>query len=554
MVDQVAEDTSRAVMRRARDRSEARLRALSDVGRAGVGLPKSQATKQIMLAAMRAAEADSGSLGVWLPDRQVLRAVLNVGDLAEWEEEEPEDEVYEADQSTWLAGMADGLLGSVLSLDDPTIAEDDRDYLILLDKRSSISVPLLYAGEWWGELFVARNSEREPFGEADLDWVSAVAAQVSAALESADHVESVERLAQTDSMTGLANRRALDQWLDAAMLRWRDNQEPIGLAVLDLNGLKRINDDQGHDAGDRVLRQLAHILFDSARDFEHSLVARLGGDEFCLAVSGQDAPRVVEAVQTVCRTGWARLPHGVACGVVVTSDAVGPIENPARLLRLADAAQYRAKRIRSRVPVVAGRPLPPELAVSLGDQDDLLAPDRRVFRGRDSSSLGQLSDAALRALDQAASEAPRTRLGLVADLLTHHVDGLGWWLSLSPQGSDALHTVDLSLYRRPPGLGADEPLSELGEGFALDTYPQTRYALGGGGYAVTAGDPTADPAELAILDGLDASAVIAAGGTDQYGDSWLVEIFLDELSTLGQELAGVLRLLVLAALHPLTRS
>ena len=63
---------------------------------------------------------------MWLPDRQVLRAVLNVGELAAWEEEEPADEVYEADQSTWLAGMADGLLGAALSLDDPTLAADDR--------------------------------------------------------------------------------------------------------------------------------------------------------------------------------------------------------------------------------------------------------------------------------------------------------------------------------------------------------------------------------------------------------------------------------------------
>ena len=141
MVEPRTDDGSRAATRQSRERSEARLRALSDVGRAGVGLPKPLATKQIMLAAMRACEADAGSLGVWLPERQVLRAVLNVGELADWEEEEPEDEVYEADQSTWLAGMADGLLGSVLSLDDPTIAADDREYLELLGKHSSISVP-----------------------------------------------------------------------------------------------------------------------------------------------------------------------------------------------------------------------------------------------------------------------------------------------------------------------------------------------------------------------------------------------------------------------------
>ena len=186
-----------------RARSEARLRALSDVGRAGVGLHKRAATKQIILAAMRACEADSASLGVWIAEREVLRAMLNVGQLAAWEEEEPDDEVYEADQSTWLAGMADGQLGAVLSLSDPTLADDDREYLESLNKKSSISVPLLYGGSWWGELFVARSPERADFTVADLDWVSAVAAQVSAALEAVDHMAKVELLAQTDPMTGL---------------------------------------------------------------------------------------------------------------------------------------------------------------------------------------------------------------------------------------------------------------------------------------------------------------------------------------------------------------
>lgn len=551
MVEPRADGGSRGATHQSRQRSEVRLRALSDVGRAGVGLPKPLATKQIMLAAVRACEADAGSLGVWLPDRQVLRAVLNVGDLADWEEEEPEDEVYEADQTTWLAGMTEGLLGSVLSLDDPTLAVDDREYLELLRKRSSVSVPLLYAGEWWGELFVSRNSDREPFELTDLDWVSAVAAQVSAALESVDHATRVEQLAQTDSMTGLANRRALDVWLDDAMVQWREHQTPIGLTVVDLNGLKRINDDQGHDAGDRVLRQLAHILREAAQRFDHALVARLGGDEFCIAVSGSDALDLVAAAEETCSEGWEHLPHGLACGVVVTTDAVGAIEFPARLLRLADAAQYRAKRIRSRVPVVAGRPLPPELAVSLSDVDDALVPDRRMFRGREEAHLGHLTDAALRALDQAKDETTRVRLGLVADLVTHQVDGVGWWLSLKPGPSTAVHTVDFSLYRRPPAIEPEELSEELTAEFELDTYPQTRFALSGGCYAVSADDTTADPAEVAILDGMGATAVVAAGGTDDHDDGWLVEVFLDDLSSFEQEMAGVLRLLVLAALHPL---
>ena len=82
-------------------------------------------------------------------------------------------------------------------------------------------------------------------------------------------------------------------------------------------------------------------------------------------------------------------------------------------------------------------------------------------------------------------------------------------------------------------------------------WEMTRLAVAGGSYAVASDDPTADPAEVAILDGLGATAVIAAGGTDPHGDGWLVEVFLDELSAYGQELAGVLRLLVLGALHPM---
>jgi diguanylate cyclase (GGDEF)-like protein len=538
--------------RHSRARSEARLRALSDVGRAGVGLPRREATKEIARAAMRACDADCGSIGVWIPERQVLRVLYNVGVLAEWEEEEPADEVYEADQSTWLAGMTEGMLGAVLSLDDPDIATDDRDYLGLLGKHSSISVPLLYAGAWWGELFVARTADRPSFVIDDLDWVSAVAAQVSAAIEAVDHAARVELQARTDTLTGLANRRALDDWLQDAVTAWCDRKLPVGLAAVDLNGLKRINDDQGHEAGDRVLRQLADILRRSASGLTSPMVARMGGDEFCIAVSGYDAPDIVAAAEAACSAGWDQLPHGLACGVVITTDAVGSVETPARLLRLADAVQYRAKRISSRVPVVAGRGLAPEQAVVLAAADEPTTPDRRVFRGRDQAHLAHLTDAAMRALDLALSEPPRVRLGLVADLATHHVDGLGWWISLVPAGSRDVRTVDFSVYRKPPGVQSEEleADTERAGRYDLGSYPQTQRAVAGGSYVVTADDPAADPAEVAILDGLGASAVIAAGGTEPAGDGWLVEVFLDELSSFGQELGGVLRLLVLAALHP----
>ena len=81
-----------------RDRSEARLRALSEIGRVGVGAPPGSAVRLVLVAAMRALDADSASLGIWDDEAQLLRVAHNVGELADWEEEEPADEVYVADQ------------------------------------------------------------------------------------------------------------------------------------------------------------------------------------------------------------------------------------------------------------------------------------------------------------------------------------------------------------------------------------------------------------------------------------------------------------------------
>jgi len=164
--------------------------------------------------------------------------------------------------------------------------------------------------------------------------------------------------------------------------------------------------------------------------------------------------------------------------------------------------------------------------------------------------MNHLLDAALRALDQATHEPTRTRLGLIADLVTHHIDAVGWWLSFAPPDSTTIKTMEFAIYRAIPGLESGDLENEMGGTFPLETYPQTRMALRGGVFTIYASDLTADPAELAILNGLNATGVVGAGGADAEGDGWLIEIFTDELSGLQPELASVMRLLVLAALHP----
>ncbi|MFZ0323591.1 MAG: GGDEF domain-containing protein [Actinomycetes bacterium] len=532
-----------------RDLAESRLRALTEIGRAAMTSSPHDALEAVVRSARAAMGGVSASLGVWEPDAQHLRTVINEGALADWEEKHPTNETYPADQSTWLAGMADGHLGVVLDEDDPLLPDDDREFLESLGKARSISLPILLAGEWWGELFVARTGDQPRFTDGDLDWGAAVAAQVGAALEAVEHLGRVSGLARTDPLTGLANRLGVDEWIDHALVQWRDHRVAVGLVVCDLNGLKKVNDSDGHDAGDRLLVSFATQLNATAERFGASLVARLGGDEFMLGFSGAQTDVVVSAAERLTERGWDVLPEGVACGVAVTGGESGPVETAARLFRLADAAQYRAKRTRSRRPIVAGRALPDDAKAAL-IPDDELAPDRRLVRAEGRRDAAHLVESGLRALDQVADESVRTRLALVGDVVAHYVDAVGWWLSIAPADQPTIRTVEFALVRQLPGLSADELAAEVGGVFPVDAFPLSAVALGGQAFVVRADDPTADPSELTVLDGLSASAVVGAGGADEEGDRWLLELFTDSLSGSVRELPPLLRVLVLAALHP----
>lgn len=532
-----------------REAAERRLRALGEIGHAATTGPTTERRQRVVEAARVAMGAASASLGVWRPERKVLQTVINVGELAAWEQREPADEVYPADQSTWLAGVPDGHLGLVGAVDRPDTTVHDQEFLASLGKHSFLSVPVLLGGAWWGELFFARRSDQTAYVDIDLEWATAVAAQVGAALEAVEHLAHIDRLAHTDALTGLANRRAVDEWLDAAVQERLATGVDVSLVLADVNGLKQVNDEQGHDAGDRVLVAFAALVDRVARRIPAAVTARTGGDEFCIAALGADADLVVAVAEELARRCWGELAGGASIGVVNTADPIGPVDVGSRLLRLADAAQYRAKRLASRHPVVAGRELPADAAGVVADTGAAGPRDRRLLRSTPVDEL-HLIEAGLRALDQAAAEPVRVRLGLVADLVAHQADAVGWWLSTAEPGGAEVTTVEFAVYRAIPGLAPDELDGEVGASFPLADYPLTAAALGGGSCTATADDPATDPAERAILDGLGATGLVAAGGPEPGGSRWLVEVFTDAHSRPVQALATVLRLLVLAALHP----
>jgi two-component system cell cycle response regulator len=135
---------------------------------------------------------------------------------------------------------------------------------------------------------------------------------------------AMEKQAFQDPLTGLPNRRALDDRLEA--LAASPDNHPLALALVDLDGFKEVNDQFSHAEGDDVLRVVASTVRDALRGGD--MVARYGGDEFVVLLPGAPLP--------------AALSHNVTLSVGVV--ALRPNETAARALARADAAMYQAKR------------------------------------------------------------------------------------------------------------------------------------------------------------------------------------------------------------------
>jgi diguanylate cyclase (GGDEF)-like protein/PAS domain S-box-containing protein len=163
----------------------------------------------------------------------------------------------------------------------------------------------------------------------------------AAALEEAN--ATISRIAATDDLTGLANRRHFYETLERAVSLARRHGSPLAFVSLDLDGLKEVNDSAGHQAGDAVLTSFAALFGTLCRT--EDLAARLGGDEFGLLLPGIDlagARGLAERVLAAVRSCAALAQNGVTASAGVVQWA--PEERPDDLLRRADEALYAAKR------------------------------------------------------------------------------------------------------------------------------------------------------------------------------------------------------------------
>ncbi len=209
-----------------------------------------------------------------------------------------------------------------------------------------VCIPLMAQGEALGVLHVRMSGRGDE--PADSAVAAAAANRLALGLANLRLRERLRSQALQDPLTGLFNRRYLEDRLDREVRRARRRGLPLSLVMLDLDHFKRINDTQGHEAGDRVLQAVAEALETTLR--AEDVAARYGGEEFTVLLPGtplEEACWVAEKLRGA--VGRLRVRHAglILPGVSVSAGVAALPEDgegdAGELLRLADAALYDAK-------------------------------------------------------------------------------------------------------------------------------------------------------------------------------------------------------------------
>jgi diguanylate cyclase (GGDEF)-like protein len=466
--------------------------------------------------------AGSLSIGRLELESQALRVLINVGDLAPGEERRPSDEIYAVADYPRLLQMVEQMEPHTTSIDDLEADAAELDLLRSLGKSSEVAVPIVFADRMWGELYATRAAGDAPFGDRDVRFLQAIAGQLAAALGRAEMFSRLAELAFEDSLTGLANRRALDERLEAEVAAALAEERDLALVLCDVDNLKEINDGAGHQAGDAALVRVAHVLSTVVGDGAGSMVARLGGDEFCLLLPGAssaDARATLERALGVLEDDG---PAAVGISAGIASIGSGA-RRPADLMRAADAALYTAKRNgRQRVFVARSEDASAERPVP--ERRSQLDPRKAAdFHRLVTDTIAELDAMTMPALERLTAAV--VRIASVAG-------APAWAVSHSEPGSGQVRTVHWMDTRWHQGAVWADIVDEI---YELDQYPRTAAIMESGGSFVTrADDPDADPGELGVLaEGELATAIVAAAPSPS--GTWLVEVYGDE-TTLDPEL------------------
>ena len=528
---------SAAFRRAPGDEGEALLR----VAAAAAGTHELEEVLEVAAEEARAAvHAASLSVSRWEEERGLLRTIINVGELGPGEERYPADEVYLlGDDPVTERLLRDGI-PYFNAVDDPSIHPWSAALLKRLDKESDVAVPILVEDKVWGEVYATTAPGQPRFRGEDVRFLEAVAGQLALAIGRAELFTRVSRLAYEDPLTGLANRRAVEEHLERSVMRADEREGELAVLLCDVDDLKAINDAAGHAAGDRALRRVGEALVAAAAATRPgSLVGRLAGDEFCAVLDGGSLVEAREIAAATLRALAAG--QGVRILVSCGAAALGPsVATPALLLRAADAALYRAKRNGGGQIFTAGSRAPER------DEHD----ERRALRRSLAERVREaVHEVGRRFEGDLADEGPLERVEAVAMALSEALNATAWAVSSVPAGGYTIHTVSLADER-------DQRLQGLHLGFdndvySIDDYPATARLIqaGSGAFVTRVGDGDADRAERAFLEHEGRDGVLVAAAAD-HDCTWLLEVYGDEHSSPLEEAVFECALLMRSAMPP----
>jgi diguanylate cyclase (GGDEF)-like protein len=253
---------------------------------------------------------------------------------------------------TWAKPRTTGLTSTVARKGETIIVEDMQDHHLFTNVPKSwtgsiIGIPLKVGDTVVGVMNMAR-SKTGGFSGSELRLLSLLADQAAVAISNASLHQMISRQAYSDTLTGLPNRRALDERLEEEVHSARRNNYSFAVVMMDLDGFKDVNDTYGHSTGDDVLRQVFKQMARGVRNTD--FLARYGGDELTLILTQSDiasakvvTQKIIEGMTKFKFTmpDKVKLKLGISGGM-----ALFPLHarNGPDLLRAADAALYQAKK------------------------------------------------------------------------------------------------------------------------------------------------------------------------------------------------------------------
>jgi diguanylate cyclase (GGDEF)-like protein/PAS domain S-box-containing protein len=215
-------------------------------------------------------------------------------------------------------------------------------------KNTYLCTPILAQGETLGIVHFQATKEAPALDPSELSFKTTFAGQVGLSLANIRLREALRTESIRDALTGLYNRRYLEETMEREVRRAARAVQSLGLLMIDLDHFKKFNDTYGHDAGDAVLRETAQFLAKGIR--AEDFVCRFGGEEFIVILPTADQPASearAERLRSKMR-GLSVMHQGRTLGIITISVGVAVFPqhgmSPKELMAAADAALYEAKR------------------------------------------------------------------------------------------------------------------------------------------------------------------------------------------------------------------